>query len=103
VAKDPLTFYELCDGPVALEAYRGRKVISTRYASRVLDHSQPDQLIEGQLPCIEILGRDRYMAYTLAEGQRLEFDAAMGVATFVSNGVTYRIRPLTSAERNYPG
>lgn len=103
VPEKPLTLHELCDAPVVLEALRHGRVVFTRFVSGVHDYSQPDQLINGRLPCIEFVAIDRFMSYTLAEGQRLEFDSVKGEATFVSAGVTYRIRPLTAAERNRLG
>lgn len=94
----PMSLYELCNSLVALDAYRRGKVIHTRFVSRVCDYSQPEQLTEGQSAVVEIYAIDRGMHFVLDEGQALQYDSDSGEASFISNGMLYRIRPLTDPE-----
>ncbi len=100
MAKNKLSQYDLFSSKVALDAIRDNgRVISTRIIDRVFDYSQPEQLSKGQRPVVEIVAVDRFMSYSLDNGKPLRYSSGMGEAYFSSNGVFYRIRPLTAAER----
>jgi uncharacterized protein YjbI with pentapeptide repeats len=100
MAKNKLSQYDLFNSKVALDAMRdGGKVVSTRIIERVFDYSQPEQLSKGQRPAVEIVAVDRFMLYNLDNGKSLKYSSGTGEAYFSSNGIFYRIRPLTAAER----